>query len=79
MAPTVFHSGPYRYFFFSREEQRMHVHVEVGDGEAKFWLEPVVALADFRNLKRKDLVRMQSDIEERADDIKEAWKKHFKR
>lgn len=31
--------------FFSREESRMHVHVSHPDGEAKFWLEPSVALA----------------------------------
>lgn len=40
MSPTVFREKGYRFFFFSREESRMHVHVVSGDGEAKFWLEP---------------------------------------
>jgi hypothetical protein len=38
--PTVLRQGRFRYFFFSREETRMHVHVRSKDGEAKFWLDP---------------------------------------
>jgi len=45
MSPTVFREKGYRFFFFSREESRMHVHVVSGDGEAKFWLEPDLELA----------------------------------
>lgn len=45
MSPTVFRFKGYRFFFFSREEERMHVHVTCADGEAKFWMEPVVMLA----------------------------------
>jgi hypothetical protein len=36
MTPTVFHWKGYRFFFFSREETRPHVHVSCSDGEAKF-------------------------------------------
>lgn len=36
MTPTIFRHGPYRFFFCSREETRMHVHVSHPDGEAKF-------------------------------------------
>jgi len=45
MAPTVLRAGPFRLFFFSREEQRIHVHVAHPDGEAKFWLTPMVYIA----------------------------------
>ncbi|MEQ1672015.1 MAG: DUF4160 domain-containing protein [Hyphomicrobium sp.] len=40
MSPTVLRKDGYRFFFFSREELRMHVHVSSSDGEAKWWLEP---------------------------------------
>jgi hypothetical protein len=40
MSPTILKQGPYRFFFNSREETRMHVHVMTPDGTAKFWLEP---------------------------------------
>ena len=44
MSPTVFRESGFRFYFFSREETRMHVHVQ-GPGEAKYWLEPAVELA----------------------------------
>jgi len=37
MAPTLLKKGPFRLFFFSREEMRIHVHVAHPDGEAKLW------------------------------------------
>jgi len=45
MSPTVFRIGSFRFYFFSREEEKMHVHVVSPDGEAKFWIEPVVGPA----------------------------------
>lgn len=45
MSPTIFREDGYRFYFFSREEQRMHVHVHGANGEAKFWLEPTIELA----------------------------------
>ncbi len=45
MSPTVFREEGYRFFFFSREKPRMHVHVVSADGEAKFWIEPEIDLA----------------------------------
>ncbi|MCB1940364.1 MAG: DUF4160 domain-containing protein, partial [Rhodocyclaceae bacterium] len=44
MSPTIFRDGSFRFYFFSREEPKIHVHVQCPDGEAKYWLEPVVAL-----------------------------------
>ncbi len=35
MSPTVFRYKNYRFFFFSREEKRRHVHVECPEGEAR--------------------------------------------
>jgi hypothetical protein len=45
VSPTVFRLRNYRFYFFSREEPRMHVHVLSPDGEAKFWIEPTIELA----------------------------------
>ena len=45
MTPTILRKNGYRFFFFSREEPRMHVHVMSNKGEAKFWLEPQLELA----------------------------------
>ena len=45
MSPTIHREGGYRFFFFSREETRPHVHIYSVDGEAKYWLEPKLELA----------------------------------
>ena len=77
MSPTIFRDGKYRFFFFSREEERIHVHVVSPEGEAKFWLEPTVALADYVGLNRRQLLRLQKIVENRKNEIINAWKDHF--
>jgi hypothetical protein len=77
MSPTVFRHKNFRFYFFSREEARAHVHVTCPDGEAKFWIEPTVALADFVGLSNRQLSELQNLVEEHRDEIAKAWKKHF--
>jgi len=78
MSPTVFKEGKYRFFFFSKEEERMHIHVMSGDGEAKFWIEPIIALADYTGLSKKQLNQLQKVIERHKNEIIKKWKKHLK-
>jgi hypothetical protein len=77
MSPTVFREQGYRFFFFSREEQRMHVHVMSADGEAKFWLEPEIELAKNHRLSRKQLKQIESILEAHYDELIGAWRRHF--
>jgi hypothetical protein len=77
MSPTIFREGKYRFFFFSREEERIHVHIVSPEGEAKFWLEPTVALADYVYLNKRQLLRLQKIVEKRKNEIISAWQKHF--
>lgn len=56
----------------------MHVHVTCPEGEAKFWLEPTLALSDYHGLSQKHLRDLQKIVEERKDEIKKAWKQHFR-
>jgi hypothetical protein len=69
MSPTGFRYKGYRFFFFSREEKQIHIHIHCADGEAKFWLEPTVSLADNYGLSTKQLRENQELIEEHKDDI----------
>ena len=55
----------------------MHVHMSCPDGEAKFWLEPVVALADFTGLSKPQLTEMHQLVEAHRDEVAAAWQKHF--
>ncbi|WP_395343808.1 DUF4160 domain-containing protein [Ningiella sp. W23] len=78
MSPTVFREDGYRFFFFSREESRMHVHVLSGDGEAKYWLEPEIALAKSFGYSNKQLSRIEQLVRGRQDELISAWQRHFK-
>jgi len=78
LSPTVLRYKSYRFFFFSREEMRKHVHVMSPEGEAKFWLEPIVALAEKSGLSARQLKEIQGVVERRKDEIDRAWNKHFK-
>jgi len=77
MSPTVFRYKGYRFFFFSREENRMHIHVYSEKGEAKFWIEPLVSLAQNYGMSKKDLKELQKVIEDKQNEIKRSWKKYF--
>jgi hypothetical protein len=77
MSPTILKNGPYRFFFNSREESRMHIHIATADGTAKFWLEPIVALANYHNLNSKDLRKIERIVRQRQDEFITAWRHHF--
>ena len=78
MSPVVFTEGPFRFLFFSSEETRIHIHVLSSDGEAKFWLEPIISLVKSKGLSSRELTKIQHLIEDHKDEIKRSWKKHFK-
>jgi hypothetical protein len=75
--PTVYVIGNKRFFFNSREETRRHIHVHTPDGTAKFWLEPIVALASHYNLKERELNEIEITVKEKKDEFIQAWNKHF--
>ena len=77
MGPTVFREGAFRFFFFSREELRMHVHVAHTDGEAKFWLEPKIELASHLGLSSKQLRDVLSLVEGHYEELVDAWHRFF--
>jgi hypothetical protein len=76
--PTIYREGPYRFFFNSREEPRRHVHVQSPDGMAKFWLDPIVALALSHGLEERELRRIEAIVKEHADEFSTAWRSHFR-
>ena len=75
--PTVLRVKGYRFFFFSREETRMHIHIYSENGEAKFWLLPEIELAKNYNFTRHQLKDIEKIIEEHYDNITKAWDEHF--
>lgn len=77
MSPSIFREKGYRFYFLSNEEERIHVHATGENGEAKFWLEPIVSLAVYHGLNPKKLREIQKIVEEHRVEIIKAWQKYF--
>ncbi len=66
-----------RFFFFRNEgTEPPHIHVEHGDGTAKFWLEPA-DLVEAHGLKTKELRRARLLVIEHRLEFREKWREHF--
>ena len=77
--PTVFRKDGFRFFFFSNEgNEPAHVHVESGDGYAKFWLLPFVKLAESARYNDKILNKLGKLIEEDKEILIRSWNEFFK-
>ncbi len=77
--PELFRLFGYLFFFYSREHEPPHVHVEGNGGMAKYeWDGETFNLKEKYNLKANDLKKIKGAIDENADLIIKRWNKHFK-
>lgn len=67
MSSTVLRDGEYRFYF----------HVLCPGGEAKFWLEPRIELAQSCDLNERKLRIARALVEDHADEFRGAWRRHF--
>ena len=75
--PTIFRSGPYRFFFYSGDGgEPPHVHVERDDREAKFWLDPV-RLERSGGFARREIKTIRDIIEENQQTMLDEWNEYF--
>ncbi|SFZ85884.1 protein of unknown function [Devosia enhydra] len=75
--PTVLRLAGYRFFFFANEgDEPPHIHVEAGDGLAKYWLEPV-ELASSQRFKAHELSTLRLVIQSNRQKFLEAWNEFF--
>ncbi len=71
--PTVLRVGKYRFHFYSDEgNEPAHIHVRCGDGEAKFWLDPI-ELANNDGLKPAEIRDIERLVYEHQALLKEAY------
>lgn len=78
MSPTVHRERGMRFFIFSREETRIHVHVYSEQGEAKFWLEPTIEVAVNYGMSARQLRMAEAIVQEHRDDFVRAWRRYFR-
>lgn len=57
----------------------MHVHAHHAEGEAKFWLEPEIELAQNYGLSRRRLTAALALVRGHENEIRAAWDAHFRR
>ncbi len=78
--PKVFEVDGFRGFFYSNEgspREPIHVHVSKGEGEAKFWVTPQVALAESWQMKVSELNRAEEIVIEHRQQILDLWRGYF--
>jgi hypothetical protein len=76
--PELFRLFGIKFFFFSNEHLPIHVHIENGDGDAKFEIKPVKLISN-NGVKSKDIKLAESIIEENEELIEKRWNEYFKR
>lgn len=78
--PKVFEWNGYRFHFYSNEgnpREPLHIHVNRGQADAKFWLYPQVEQVYSYGFNARDLRQVTEAIERRRDEIERAWNEHF--
>ncbi|MCQ2143031.1 MAG: DUF4160 domain-containing protein [Bacteroidales bacterium] len=78
--PEIFRLFGFSFFFYSREHEPIHVHVEGKDGYAIYDLvEELFILREKHGIKAKDQKKIESAIFENKDIIIKRWKEHFEK
>lgn len=76
--PEIFRFYGFSFFFYSREHEPLHIHVEGNDGMAKFDLvEDEFVLKTAYNIKSNDLKKIKEVIDYNKDIIIKHWIKYF--
>jgi hypothetical protein len=75
--PTILRIGPYRFFFYSNENQEpAHIHIQRERMLAKFWLNSV-ALASSTRFSPKELRTLEQLVIDNKNVFLEAWNEYF--
>jgi hypothetical protein len=78
--PVVLRHKGYRFFFYANEgapREPIHVHVEKGGFEAKFWLLPDIAIAYNAGFNAKALREVTAIVVQYRIRIERAWNEFF--
>lgn len=76
--PTLLRIGPYRFYFYSREHDPPHVHVESAQGSAVFTFGPVGVMRA-KGYTRRELGRLEEIVRRHEAEFLERWHEYFDR
>ena len=74
--PTIYRSDGVRVFFFSKEGPRAHVHVQMGGGKVKVWLDDL-STRNVKKMTKKQLREAVALVERHRDEFQESWDVYF--
>jgi len=77
MSPTFLNEKGYRFFTWSKEEERKHVHVVHENKQCKFWLEPKIEIAENTGFRKVELNEIFKIITKNETEFKNKWNQHF--
>ena len=78
--PTLWVEDGFRFFFYSNEgnpRALVHIHIEKGEAEAKFWLSPHVTVAYNDGYDARTLRRLWGVVAANRERIERAWNEYF--
>ena len=79
MSPKFRKEDGFVFKIYSNEEERMHVHVVKAENEAKFWLEPVIELAENFGFNNKEIKKIIKMVETYGNEFKQQFAAHIGR
>ncbi|MHC1777259.1 MAG: DUF4160 domain-containing protein [Lentimicrobium sp.] len=74
--PTVLLINGYRFFLYVNDHSPVHIHVEKGDGTAKFNLDPV-ELIKSRRFKANEIAEIRKLVIGDVELFKDKWDEYF--
>ena len=77
MSPTFLNYTGFRFFIWSKEEERMHVHIEKDSNYCKCWLEPKISIENNKGFKDFELKKIIKIVKANEKEFIEKWKSHF--
>jgi hypothetical protein len=76
--PEIFRFFGFSFFFYSKEHEPPHIHVEGASGMAIFdWNGKAFVLREKHNIKQNDMKRIAMVIEENESIILNRWHSYF--
>lgn len=76
--PEIFIAFGFSFFFYSREHEPIHIHVEGKGGAARYvWDGVEFVRAEHHGLSKADIRKIEMMIDENSDIIVRYWNEYF--
>ena len=78
--PEIFRFFGFSFFFYSKEHEPIHVHIEGNGGYAIFeWNGESFVMIESDGIKVSDLKKIKNIVSDNSDIIVKRWNDHFNR